>query len=64
MKDQFSRYSGMAFEMLVPIALGALAGRWLDSRYNLTKPYFTAGLSLAGVFIGLYIVLKEFTGKK
>ena len=54
----------MAFEIMVPIGIGAFSGQWLDKKMHYSMPVFTAALSLFGVFIGLYIALRDFIGKK
>lgn len=64
MGDKFLRYSSMAFEIMVSIGIGAFSGQWLDKKMHYSMPVFTAALSLFGVFIGLYIALRDFIGKK
>ncbi len=45
-----------------------LAGTWggikLDEKLKLKFPVFTVVLSLASVILAMYILLKEFIGKK
>jgi F0F1-type ATP synthase assembly protein I len=53
----------MAFEILIPIAIGAFAGQWLDNKFNNATPILTAVFSLLGVLTGLYIALKDFVRK-
>jgi hypothetical protein len=53
----------MAFEILIPIAIGAFAGQWLDKKLSNSIPILTAVFSLLGVLIGLYIALKDFLKK-
>jgi apolipoprotein N-acyltransferase len=60
----FARYSGMGFQMIVIILLFYWAGSRLDERASTEKPVYTAILTVLGVFAGLYIVLKDFIGKK
>ena len=60
----FARYSGMGFQMVIIILLFYWAGSKLDERAANEKPAYTAILTLLGVFAGLYIVLKDFIGKK
>jgi hypothetical protein len=60
----FARYSGMGFQMIVIILLFYWAGSKLDERAANEKPVYTAILTVLGVFAGLYIVLKDFIGKK
>jgi len=54
----------MGFQMIVIILLFYWAGTKLDARAATEKPVYTAILTVLGVFAGLYIVLKEFIGKK
>lgn len=48
----------MAFEMLGIIVLGVFAGQKLDSLRTPEFPLWTMILSLLGVFISLYVVIK------
>ncbi len=63
MRD-LAKYSGLAFQIGFIILAGALLGKWLDSRFQLSKPVFTLFLSLLSVFAALYLSLKDFIGKK
>ena len=45
--------------MGVVIGLGAYSGVKLDEKYPNFAPFFTIVLSLLGIAIGLYLVLKE-----
>lgn len=59
------KYSGMAFQMLACILLGFLGGMKLDEFLGLKKvPVFTLVLGLLGVFVGIYISIKDFLKKK
>jgi len=55
--NPFVRYSGLAFQMAAPIILGVLLGRYLDGEDAML---YTIIFSLAGVFTGLYLALKDF----
>ena len=46
--------------MAVIVTLGALAGQRLDAHFQFETPWMTVLLSLLGVFLALYIVLKDF----
>jgi hypothetical protein len=48
----------MASEIALPIIGGVFLGRYLDSTYQ-TGKVWTAGLALAGVFVGLFLALKD-----
>ena len=50
--------------MIAIILLFYWAGTKLDQRAVSEKPVYTAILTVLGVFAGLYIVLKDFIGKK
>lgn len=52
-------FSGIALQMGFLIGLGAFAGIKLDERYPKKYPVFTIILSLLGVFLGLYVVIKQ-----
>jgi hypothetical protein len=54
----------MGFQMIVIILLFYWAGSRLDERASSEKPVYTAILTVLGVFTGIYIVLKDFIGKK
>ena len=54
----------MGFQMILIILLFYWVGSKLDERASSEKPVYTAILTVLGVFAGLYIVLKDFIGKK
>jgi F0F1-type ATP synthase assembly protein I len=60
----FTRYSGIGFQMIIIILLFYWAGSKLDERTANEKPVYTTILTLVGVFAGLYIILKDFIGRK
>lgn len=41
------------------IGLSVWLGTWLDDKYQVKGSWWTLGLSLFGVFAGLYLVIKE-----
>lgn len=55
---QYATYTNLAFEMGAVIALGVFGGvkvdKWLD-----TSPLFTIVLSLAGIAISLYLMIRS-----
>ncbi|MFT7113581.1 MAG: F0F1-type ATP synthase assembly protein I [Candidatus Azotimanducaceae bacterium] len=53
------RFSSVGLQMGIVIALGAYGGQWLDNHYQKEFPLFTLILSLLGVGVGLYMVIKE-----
>ncbi|MFV8280833.1 AtpZ/AtpI family protein [Christiangramia marina] len=60
--DQRNKYLGfinIAFQMGLLIAAGVFAGIWLDGKFPNKFSVYTISLSLAGVFISLYLVYRE-----
>lgn len=58
--QNFGRYSGMAFQMIIIILVMTWCGTKLDKVLELKTPVFTIILSLLGVFGGIYTSLKDF----
>jgi len=58
---KYARFSGIAFQMIVIIVLGAYAGMKLDEAYPNKKQLFTITLSLLAVAISMYYVIKQVT---
>lgn len=56
--NKYLKFTSIAFQMIFIIAGGALLGRYLDGDESDSKIY-TITLSLLGVFIGMYLVIKE-----
>ncbi|HEY4798240.1 MAG TPA: AtpZ/AtpI family protein [Bacteroidia bacterium] len=60
----YGRYSAMAFQMGITIALGVWGGMKLDQHFPITRfPVFTITLSLLSVFVSIYFVIKDLTKK-
>jgi F0F1-type ATP synthase assembly protein I len=57
-KNSFLKFSGMALQMMVPIAAGAWAGSELDKKQQTEKPVWTIVLSFIGVIIAIYTVIR------
>ncbi|WP_295767778.1 AtpZ/AtpI family protein [uncultured Mucilaginibacter sp.] len=57
--NSYIKYSGIAFQMILIIGVLTFAGYELDKRAGHTTLWVTAMLSLAGVFISLYLVVKS-----
>ncbi|MFO7622705.1 MAG: AtpZ/AtpI family protein [Bacteroidales bacterium] len=57
--QNYARYSGMAFQMIVIIGLATWGGVKLDELLSMKTPVFTIVLSLLGVFTALYVSLKD-----
>lgn len=62
--QNYSKYSGMAFQLLSAILFGALLGQWIDKKMMNERPIVAVIGSLLGIFIGLYISLKDFINPK
>lgn len=61
-KNQTSKYlrlSGIGIQMGIIIGGFAWLGSYLDDKYQNKTPWWTLGLSLFGVFAGLYLMIKE-----
>ncbi len=59
MLNNYVRYSGMGFQMIVIIGLFTYLGYYIDEKRQSATPLFTALLSLAGVCIALYLVIRS-----
>ncbi len=57
--NQLLKYSNLGIQMAVIIGLSAWGGHKLDLHYKNDPPVFTIVLSLLGIAIALYIVLKD-----
>lgn len=57
--NAFARYSSISFQMIVIIGAFAFAGYKIDAWRNSKTPIFTAALSLAGVAVSMYQVMKQ-----
>jgi hypothetical protein len=55
--NAYVKYSGLGFQMIAVIGVFAFAGYKIDEAAHHTVKWVTAALSLAGVFISLYIVI-------
>lgn len=57
------RYAGMATQMAVTIGLAVWGGIRLDAYQQNDKPVWTVILSLSGVLISMYAVIKDLIKK-
>lgn len=55
--DAMLKYTTLSTEMIGAILLPALLGDWLDDYFSTSKPYFTLGLTLFGVFASMMLLL-------
>jgi hypothetical protein len=58
-KSAIAKYSGIGFQMIAIIGLFTFAGYKIDQAANHQTKWVTAALSLTGVFISLYVVIKS-----
>jgi len=56
--NSYIKYSSIAFQMIFVIGIFAFAGYKIDQYRNSQQAWFTAGLSLLGVVIAIYQVLR------
>ena len=57
--NNFARYSSISFQMIVVIGVFAFAGYKIDAYRETKTPIFTAALSLIGVGVAMYQVVKQ-----
>jgi len=57
--NALAKYSGLAFQMVAIIGVFAFAGYKIDAAAGHSVKWVTAAMSLVGVFIALYIVIKS-----
>ncbi len=58
--EKYAKYSALAFQMGIIIFIFVWAGMKLDEKFMDGKKVFVIVFSLSGVFIALYIALKDF----
>jgi F0F1-type ATP synthase assembly protein I len=61
--QNFTRYSGIAFQMIGIILITTFGGIKLDKITGWETPVFTIVLSLLGVFAAIYVSIKDFLKK-
>ena len=57
--DSYTRYSSIAFQMLVIILIGVFGGIKLDEWLKLNFPVFTIILSILSVILAIYTVTRD-----
>lgn len=57
--SKYAYYSGLGFQMIAIIGVFTFIGYKIDQNSDNEKPVFTAILSLVGVCISLYSVIKS-----
>ncbi len=58
-RSSLAKFSGIGFQMIVIIGLFTFAGYKIDESAHHTTKWVTAALSLTGVFISLYVVVRS-----
>ncbi|WP_151086970.1 AtpZ/AtpI family protein [Hymenobacter baengnokdamensis] len=54
-----AKYSGIAVQMVAIIGLSTWAGVWLDGHFQTKTPWYTIGLTLSGIFLALFQVIRS-----
>jgi F0F1-type ATP synthase assembly protein I len=57
--NSYLKFTGIAFQMMAVIGIFAYAGVKIDHAEGHTTQWVTALLSLIGVFIAMYIIIKS-----
>jgi uncharacterized membrane protein YsdA (DUF1294 family) len=57
--NDYIKYTGIAFQMIAIIGVLSFVGYEIDKRNAHQTPWVTAALSLSGVFISMYLVIKS-----
>ncbi|MFM6947765.1 MAG: AtpZ/AtpI family protein [Aquirufa sp.] len=57
--NQYQRFVGAAFQMLVTILLGVWLGTYLDGYFLTEKPWFTIALSLTSIALAMFALIKS-----
>ena len=57
--NNYLKFTGMGVQMLVTIGLFTYAGYKIDEAAHHTAKWVTAVLSLTGVFVSLYLVIRS-----
>jgi F0F1-type ATP synthase assembly protein I len=56
---QVAALSGIGIQMAIIIYLFVLLGKWLDTNYNQGNKLYVIIMTLLGVAISLYVVIKQ-----
>lgn len=62
--NNYVRFSGIGFQMIVIIGIFTFIGYEIDKRRTSATPLFTALFSLIGVCIAMYIVIRSLKNLK
>ncbi|MDA9312410.1 AtpZ/AtpI family protein [Vicingaceae bacterium] len=58
-RPRYLALTGIAFQMGITIYLFSFLGKYLDNRYSIEDNYWTIGLTLIGVVLSFYSLLKQ-----
>lgn len=58
--ENYAKYTGIVFQMIAVILIAVWGGLRLDEKFNEGEPLFIIIFSVLGVFIALYVALKDF----
>ncbi len=61
--SNYAKYSGIAFQMILIILAGVFLGIKMDKWFHTNDPVFTAILSVLGVILATYTVIKDLLRK-
>lgn len=61
--NAYTRYSSIAFQMLVIMLAGVFGGRELDKWLDWDFPVFTLVMTILSVFLAIYTVIKDLIRK-
>ena len=61
--NQYLKYSGMALQLFVLLAVGAWLGQMLDAKLNTPDPYFTIAFILLFTTAFFYKLVKDLNRK-
>jgi len=57
--NAYAKFTGLAFQMIAIIGVMAYIGYKIDASAGHTTKWVTAAMSLIGVFISLYLVIRS-----
>ena len=60
----YVHYSGLGFQVVAMIVLGALLGKWIDESMENEFPTVTLILTFCSVFFSMYYLYKKVSGGK
>lgn len=57
--ESLVKYSGLSVKIALAILAGVYSGKYLDEKWGLDTPIFTLVLSMLGLALAMYIIIKE-----